>query len=312
MKNFDCTIVVPIYFNQHSIAPLYESFREKVFSKNNLKFQTIFVNDGSKDKSLEILFSIKEKYPDESIKIIDLSRNFGQVSAVFAGYEHANSKCIINISADMQDPPEIMNLMLSEFIDNESPIVIGVRESRDEGFFRRITSYIFYTLMKKLSFDNMPKRGFDYALLSSDVIIELLKSKDANPFWQGQILWTGFDIVQIPYHRKKRHSGTSKWTFSKKLTYLIDGVLGYSFLPLRLISIIGVVIALMGFLYSIVIFISKLFGGIPVEGWAPIMITILLLSGTQMIMLGVIGEYLWRTLSQTRNRKAYIVKKVYE
>lgn len=312
MKNFDCTIVVPIYFNQHSIAPLYESFREKVFSKNNLKFQTIFVNDGSKDKSLEILFSIKEKYPDESIKIIDLSRNFGQVSAVFAGYEHANSKCIINISADMQDPPEIMNLMLSEFIDNESPIVIGVRESRDEGFFRRITSYIFYTLMKKLSFDNMPKGGFDYALLSSDVITELLKSKDANPFWQGQILWTGFDIVQIPYHRKKRHSGTSKWTFSKKLTYLIDGVLGYSFLPLRLISIIGVVIALMGFLYSIVIFISKLIGGIPVEGWAPIMITILLLSGTQMIMLGVIGEYLWRTLSQTRNRKAYIVKKVYE
>ena len=312
MKNFDCTIVVPIYFNQHSIAPLYESFREKVFSKNNLKFQTIFVNDGSKDKSLDILFSIKEKYPDESIKIIDLSRNFGQVSAVFAGYEHANSKCIINISADMQDPPEIMNLMLSEFIDNESPIVIGVRESRDEGFFRRITSYIFYTLMKKLSFDNMPKGGFDYALLSSDVITELLKSKDANPFWQGQILWTGFDIVQIPYHRKKRHSGTSKWTFSKKLTYLIDGVLGYSFLPLRLISIIGVVIALMGFLYSIVIFISKLFGGIPVEGWAPIMITILLLSGTQMIMLGVIGEYLWRTLSQTRNRKAYIVKKVYE
>ncbi len=313
MNSFHCAIIVPVYFNQESIEPLYSSFQEKVFEKNkDLNFETIFVNDGSKDQSLDKLIALKKKHPDDNIKIIDLSRNFGQVSAIYAGYENTESKCVINISADMQDPSELMCDMLNEYFNNGTPIVIGNRASREEGVFRRFTSKIFYYLMRKMSFENMPRGGFDYVLLGSEVKNELLKTKDANPFWQGQILWTGFDIKLMPYHRLKRHSGDSKWTFSKKLTYLIDGVLGYSFLPLRLISLIGIIVALLGFCYALLILVLKVLGGIPIEGWAPTMIIILLLSGGQMIMLGVIGEYLWRNLSQTRNRSPYIIKKIYE
>ncbi|MFA5410234.1 MAG: glycosyltransferase, partial [Candidatus Omnitrophota bacterium] len=137
------------------------------------------------------------------------------------------------------------------------------------------------------------------------------EGREANPFLQGQILWTGYKIKFLPYKRKKREIGESKWTFSKKVTYLIDGVMGYSYLPLRMMSFIGMIVAFAGFLYAIVVLIARIIGNIPAKGWAPLMIVILVLSGIQMLMLGIIGEYLWRTLNQVRRRQNYIIEKIY-
>jgi dolichol-phosphate mannosyltransferase len=163
--------------------------------------------------------------------------------------------------------------------------------------------------MQKLSFSNMPIGGFDYALLSKEVIKVILANKETNPFWQGQILWSGFPIKFIPYIRRERAEGKSRWTFGKKIKYLIDGVLAYSFFPLRAISVLGGILFLMGVVYSIIIVFQYYWGNVPFKGWAPIMILILLLFGIVLLMLGIIGEYLWRVLDQVRGRAGYIIEK---
>jgi dolichol-phosphate mannosyltransferase len=205
-----------------------------------------------------------------------------------------------------------MNDMLKAHFEEGYEIVAGERSGRDESAYRIVTSRIFYALMRKLSFPNLPRGGFDYVLLSRRVVNLLLKNREAHAFFQGQILWTGFRPKFIPYFRKEREVGISRWSFGRKLTYLIDGTMGYSFFPIRFISIMGVLFAFLGFLYAVLIFVLKLFGGIPVTGWAPLMIVILVMGGFQMLMLGVIGEYLWRALAQVRNRDPYVIETVYE
>ncbi|NIM15418.1 MAG: glycosyltransferase [Candidatus Aminicenantes bacterium] len=312
-ESIDYSIVIPVFFNEGTLKKTYHTLRNKVIARNQDKnSEVIFVDDGSGDGSLAELMQLKEEYPEENIKIIKFTRNFGQVSAIRAGYQLAKGKCMINISADLQDPPELINQMLDHFYKNNYEVVVCSRSSRDEPFLKRKTSRLFYGIIKKLSFSNMPVGGFDYVLISNKVKKIILDRPEANPFWQGQILWPGYEIKFIPYKRSKREVGKSRWTFSKKVKYLIDGVMSYSYLPLRLISIVGMLLALGGFLYALIIFFAKIFGGIPAVGWAPLMIVILILSGIQMLMLGVIGEYLWRTLDQVRNRPPYIIEKIYD
>jgi len=219
---------------------------------------------------------------------------------------------MICISADMQDPPELINDMLKAHFEDNFEIVAGIRYSRDESFYRRSTSKLFYSFIKKLSFSNMPSGGFDYFLISRKVSEIVLKYQEANSFFQGQLLWTGFNIKFIPYKRLKRRNGKSRWTYGKKIKMLIDSVLAYSYAPLRMMSILGSIIAILGFLYAIFLIIVKLMGADLIPGWAPIVILIVVLSGIQMLMLGIIGEYLWRTLDQVRNRPTYVIEEVYD
>jgi len=311
-SEISCSIVVPVFCNELNIEPTFNKINDVVIKKNpHLKFEIIFVDDGSYDNSLEKLIELKSAHGG-LIKIIKFTRNFGQVNAIYAGYSKAKGKCIVNISADLQDSPELINEMFKYHFEENYPIVICTRSDRDESFARRTTSKMFYAAMRKLSFSNMPAGGFDFLLIDQKVKSLLLSNMEANAFWQGQILWTGYKVKFIPYTRQKREIGESKWTFSKKLKYLIDGVLGYSFLPIRLMSILGLLISLSGFIYSIFIVIAKFTGNVPFQGWAPLMILVLLLSGFQMLMLGVIGEYLWRTLDEVRRRQAYVIESFYD
>jgi polyisoprenyl-phosphate glycosyltransferase len=309
----DCySIVVPVYNNQGSLIKLAEILKEKVFSQFQDKtFELIMVDDGSGDESLKELFEIRNNHIP-GIKIIKLTRNFGQLAAILAGYSKATGKCVINISADLQDPPELISEMIQYFENEKYEIVICTRIGRDENFIRRFTSKVFYNLIKSLSFKNMPKGGFDFVLLSDKAKNILLDSQEVNPFWQGQILWTGLKTKYIPYFRLQRPFGKSTWTFGKKLKMLIDGVMSYSYLPIRLMTVMGFLIALIGFIYAIFIVIAKIFGNVPFAGWAPIMVLILVLSGIQMLMLGIIGEYLWRTLDQVRKRPHFIIETIIE
>lgn len=315
MKNaqkIDYSIVIPVFCNQGTLKKTHKVIQDEIIQYNKSKsYELIFIDDGSYDSSFEELIQLKKQYP-ENIKIIKFTRNFGQISAILAGYQYTRGKCIINISADLQEPPELVNEMLNYHYKDNYDIVIGTRDSRDESFFRSKTSNIFYRIIKKLIFPNMPKGGFDSVLISDKVKKVVLNENDSNPFWQGQILWTGYKIKFIPYKRKKREVGKSKWTFSKKLKYLIDGVMSYSYFPLRTMSITGLIISLLGFIYAVVIVFARIFGKVQIYGWAPIMILILVLSGIQMLMIGVIGEYLWRTLDQVRNRQKYIIEEIYD
>jgi dolichol-phosphate mannosyltransferase len=307
----DYSIIIPVYFNQGALSITMQSILDEVINKNpNLCSEVIFVEDGSEDNSFQELCELHAKYP-EYVKIIKLTRNFGQLSAILAGLTYACGKCSIFMSADNQDPASLVNDMLEAHFKDNYDIVICTRESRDESLFRTWTSKIFYMTIRKLSFPNMPAGGFDYVLLSRRVVKTLLRNREATGFLQAQILWTGYKTKLIGYHRRQRQIGKSRWTFAKKLTYLLDGVISYSFLPIRLMSAIGLIVAILGFLYAAIIFVTKLVWGLPIQGWAPIMIVLLVLGGLQMVMLGIIGEYLWRVLAETRDREPFVIDSVY-
>jgi dolichol-phosphate mannosyltransferase len=280
----DCSIVIPVYFNEGSLAHTYAALKEEVFEPNEETFETIFVDDGSGDDSLAELLNLKES-------------EIGRIRVVKL--------------ADGQDSPKLINRMLAEF-KGGAEIVIAARADREESRFRLLTSRIFYKLMRRLSFQNMPEGGFDFFLLGRRPLDVINRNQEAHPFLQGQVLWTGYRTKFFEYTRQARAVGKSRWSFGKKLTYLLDGVMSYSFLPIRLMSFAGGLVALSGFLYALVILIDRLVHGNPTTGWAPLMIVLLVVSGLQLLMLGLIGEYLWRTLAQGRGREPYVIDQIYE
>lgn len=307
MSGADYSIVIPVYFNEESLEETFDALYHKVALANPLrKTQFVFVDDGSADCSLQLLLKFRENHP-ELVHVIRLTRNFGQVPAIMAGLRAATGNSVVVISADGQDPPEVIAEMLT-FREAGHEVIIACREGRDEGFYRRTTSRFFYWLMKRLTFPNMPPGGFDFVCLGRKAVDMLLRNGESHPFFQGQVLWLGLRPQFIGYTRRARARGISRWTFSKKITYLLDGVLSYSYLPLRVMSLTGFFFSCLGFLYALLILMLKLLNDIPVEGWAPLMIVVLVLGGIQMLMMGFIGEYLWRVLAQSRNRELYLVE----
>lgn len=307
-----CSVVVPVYFNEGSLVTTMASLENDAIRNHpELAWEVIFVDDGSGDGSLKELLTIREKSP-RLVKVIKLTRNFGQPSARLAGLTYASGQCVVTMSADGQDPAALINKMLQAHFEEGYEIVVCTRQGRDESMFRVLTSRVFYRLMRSLSFDNMPVGGFDFVLLGRRALEVLLRNQDAYPFFQGQLLWTGFRTKFIEYRRQERKVGRSRWTFGKKVTLLIDGVMNYSYFPIRLMSGWGIVSSVLGFGYAAWIFFRRLVWGHPIQGWAPLMIVTLVLGGLQMLMLGVIGEYLWRTLAQVRHRDPYLVEAVFD
>lgn len=311
VKPVDYSIVIPVYFNEGALTATLESIRREVIACNpELHGEVIFVDDGSGDGSFDELMQLRDQDP-ETIRVVKLSRNFGQVNAIMAGLSLARGKCAVTLSADGQDPAALINRMLRSYFDEGVEIVMCTRQGRDESWYRVLTSRVFYALMRRLSFPDMPSGGFDFVLLGQRALAVLLSNPEAHPFFQGQILWMGFRTKSIGYRRLERRVGKSRWTFGKKLTYLIDGTVSYSFLPIRLASGVGILVALLGFLYAAIVFISKIVWGNPVQGWAPLMMVLLVMGGFQMLMLGLIGEYLWRTLNEARRRPRYVIEAVF-
>jgi len=306
----DFSIVIPVYFNEGSLSATMDKIKSEVLARHAWNCEVIYVDDGSGDGSLNELLGMCRANPG-LVKVVKFTRNFGQVQALMAGYNLARGKCVISLSADGQDPVSLINDMLKAHFEERCEIVICAREGRDESAYRIWTSRLFYALMRVLGFGNMPPGGFDYVLLGRKAVDAILRNREAHPFWQGQILWTGFKPKIIPYHRLQRTTGKSRWSFGRKLTYLLDGILSYSFVPIRLMSLAGIAVAFSGFLYAALILILRLLGGIPVQGWAPLMIIVLLLGGFQMLMLGIIGEYVWRTLAQSRQRAPYVIEEIF-
>ncbi len=306
----DYSIVIPVYFNEGSLHSTMEAIHAEVVAKNpDLTHEVIFVDDGSGDNSFSELIEIHKKYPGE-VRVIKLTRNFGQPSARLAGLAHARGRCLISTAADEQNPTALMNSMLSAHFDEHYEVVICVRTHRDESWYRTLTSRFFFSLMRRLSFPNMPVEGFDYVLLGRKAIDAILRNQEAHAYFQGQILWSGFEPKFLEYRRLERRVGRSRWTFGKKITLLVDGTLGYSFLPIRLMSLVGIGISFLAFAYAAFVIFRKLYWGTKVLGWATLTIAILGIGGVQILMLGIIGEYLWRSLAQSRNRDAYVVEQI--
>jgi dolichol-phosphate mannosyltransferase len=267
-------------------------------------FEIILVNDGSDDGSWEEITNLCSRF--ENIRGLSFSRNFGQVPAIIAGSRHCDGDAAIIMSVDLQDPV----ILIEEMIDHwqkENEIVICHRMDREDSAFARITSFFFYKFIK-ISNPNIPKGGFDFVLLDRKALDVFAKIDERNRFFQGDILWMGFNVKFIPYKRLKRTIGKSQWSFSKKLKYFIDGSLNTSYLLIRSMSVIGIITALLGFLYALFVVYLRIINDVPFKGYAPILILLLVIGGMIMIMLGIIGEYLWRIYDEARNRPIYLIK----
>ncbi len=305
MNDLKVSFIIPVYNNEGSIELTYNDLQQVIEEKlPGHSFEVVFVNDGSADGSLEEIKALKKMH--ENVRFLSFSRNFGQVPAIIAGAKISKGDMAVIMSADRQDPVSLIEKMVQEWkVGNK--IVIGTREDREDRFFDKLTSNIFYSLIN-LGNKKIPRGGFDFVLLDRAALDEFNKINERNRFFQGDILWLGFSVKFLPYKRLERKIGKSQWSFSKKLKYFIDGLINTSYFPIRLFSLLGFFTSFSGFIYAIVILFNFCFNNIPFKGWAPIMMLILLIGGMIMIMLGIIGEYIWRIYDEVRNRSVYIVE----
>ena len=305
------SVVIPIYFNEDNIPVTWQALdRTLADLPPDVDWEVVFVDDGSGDGSYARLLELQAAAPDR-VRVVKLTRNFGQVAAILAGFAHAAGDCCVVMSADLQDPPELILEMVETWRHGERRIVIATREHREDSAIARVTSRFFYRLMRRYAIPNMPSRGFDFFLVDRVVLDIINEMDERNPFLQGLVLWTGFEPAIIPYTRRRREIGRSRWTTARKIRYFIDGFVSYTHMPIRLITTIGLVVSGLSFAYALLIVVLRLVWGLPVEGFAPIMVTILGLGGVQLVMLGVIGEYLLRNSDDSRGRPSFVVEKVH-
>lgn len=301
------SVIIPVYFNEYNLDPLYHKLSQVLVNNTSFDYEIIFVDDGSTDSSYKEMRKLREK--DRKIKIIKLSRNFGAHTAMLAGLDNCSGDCATVLSADLQDPPDIIQEMFDKYQQGKE-IVLAVRKDREESVKQKVFSNLYYFLMRKFALKNMPEGGFDCFLIDRKVIDVILSMKEKNSSLMGQVLWCGFEAEHIYYIRKEREIGVSRWTLSKKIKLFIDSFMAFSYVPIRLMSTLGIFLSIVSFIFALVVFIQKIRGEIVVEGWTTLMIVFLLVSGIQMILLGVIGEYLWRSLDESRKRPNYIIDKM--
>ncbi len=300
------SFVVAVYHNEGAISKTYEKVRH-VFASDLPAddFEMVFVDDGSKDGSLKEILSLHATDP-RRVKAITFTRNFGQMAAMLAGFKEATGDAVINISADMQDPAELIPQMVASW-QGGAEIVICHRTDRDDSFAAKITSKVAYSILR-MALPQIPPGGFDFVLMDRKVMDAFNAIDVRHRFFQGDLLWTGYRTSLIPYKRLERKIGKSQYTFGKKLKNFLDAVLDTSYLPIRFMSLAGLFTSGFGLIYSLSIIYSWAQGGTPFNGWAPLMIMVLMLSGMIMVMLGVIGEYVWRINEEVRKRPNYVVR----
>jgi glycosyltransferase involved in cell wall biosynthesis len=304
------SLVIPVYHNEENIPVTWQALADTLARlPAEYTYEVVFVDDGSGDRSYDKLVEVFRAMP-ERVRVVKLTRNFGQVSAILAGFRVARGDCCVVMSADLQDPPELILEMVERWKSGATKIVLATRTEREDGFLARLTSRTFYRLMRRFAIPNMPEGGFDFFLVDRRVVHLINRFEEKNAFIQGNVLWTGFKPEVIGYKRRKRELGRSRWNLSRKLTYFVDGFVSYTLAPIRFITAFGLVVSMLSFAYAIVIFVLRLLFLIPVQGWAPTMICILMLSGVQLVMLGIIGEYLWRNLYETRRRPNFVIESV--
>lgn len=303
------SIIIPCYFNEGNIPVTGRVLNEneKRFPKGT-RFEYIFVDDGSKDHTFARLLKLYKKHPAKII-VVKLSRNFGSNNASLAGLSVASGDCTVLLAADLQDPPELIPRMFG-YWQKGTKLVIANRTGRRDGLAKGLLSHLFHSLMRRVIFPQAPSGGFDLCLFDKQLRMDILQLKEKNFFLPYLLIWLGYDYVTIPYVRRKRAIGRSRWTVGKRIKTFIDSFVSFTYVPLRVITLCGFVLSVVALVYAIAVIYARLTSHIPVEGWTSLVIILLFVSSFQMIALGIIGEYLWRTLDAARSRPPYIIEKI--
>ena len=300
------SIVVPVYYNSDTLELLYQDMKEKILGKIG-DYELVFTDDGSGDNSWEIMNSIRER--DPNVKCVKLSRNFGEHAALLAGLSQCSGDCAVTKQADLQEDSSII-LEMYESWKKGNKVVLAVRSDREDPFLTKLCASIYYSIIHRFVDKNMPVGGCDCYLIDRKVIkvLELLDEKNSS--LTLQVLWAGFKCDRIYFHRSEREVGVSRWTFSKKLKLAMDSMLSFSYAPIRFMSMLGGIFSGIALLWICYIIWEALCIGEPVQGWASLMCLVLFSSGLIIMMLGMIGEYVWRSLDASRNRPPFIIDEV--
>lgn len=298
------SIVVPVYNEQETIPALYERVK-KVIDTLDTSCEVVVVDDGSADGSLDLLKAMHRK--DPRFKIVSFSRNFGHQVAISAGIDHAEGDAVMIIDGDLQDPPEVLPHFIEKWKEGYD-VVYAVRTKRKENIFKRAAYAIFYRLLKRLSYLDIPLDSGDFCLLDKRVVQAMRKLPERLRFVRGLRTWVGFRQVGLPYERERRFAGSPKYTFTKLLGLAYDGIFSISTTPLRLAVYSGFGLAALAFIGGLLVIYDKLVYGIAIVGWASTIVIITFLGGVTLSTLGMIGEYVSRIYEEVKSRPLYVVK----
>jgi len=302
------SIVVPVHNEAVNIDAFFARLIP-VLEKQAAPYEIICVNDGSVDDSLARLLKLRERLP--TLKIVNLSRNFGKDIALSAGIDHAAGDAVIPIDADLQDPPELISEMVAKWHEGFD-VVYGQRTSREsDAIGKQITARMFYLTMERLTEVAMPRDAGDFRLIDRRVVDVLKKLPERSRFMKGLFAWVGFRQAAVPYARATRYGGDTNWSYWRLWNFAIDGITSFSSSPLKIWSYVGLVISALSFLYALFLATLVLIHGIDVPGYASLMVVVLFLGGIQLITLGIIGEYIGRVYNEVKGRPLYLVSDLY-
>jgi len=301
------SIVAPAYNEAENIDEFYSRILEST-KDLNLDIEIIYVNDGSLDKTIDVIY--KQKENNDHITAIDLSRNFGKEIALTAGLDYSSGDAVVVIDTDLQDPPELIPKLVENW--NDGYDVVNAKRIKREGesSLKKITSYIYYRVLFRLSDISIPKDIGDFRLLDRKALDALLKLREKHRYMKGLFVWVGFKQKEIEYEREARFKGKTKLNLLSLFNLAFDGLTSFSIMPLRLASIIGFLSAVTGFLYGATIVIKTMFFHEPVAGFTSLVVLITFFGGIQLLSIGIIGEYIGRIFNETKNRPLYIVKNI--
>ncbi len=302
-----CSIVVPVFNEELVVNESYKRLKE-VMESSGVSYEIIFINDGSRDKTVSIINKICEV--DKTVRLIDFSRNFGHQVAITAGMDFSSGECVIVIDADLQDPPEVMLEMLEKWRKGYD-VVYGKRvKRRGETVFKKATAMFFYRFLKIMTDVDIPVDAGDFRLIDRKVCDALKKVHEKNRFVRGLISWMGFKQTSVEFERQPRYAGVTKYPLKKMVKFAFDAITSFSYKPLKIASYAGILLSFFSFIYLVYVLYLRLFTARTVPGWTSTLAVSLLFNGIILMMLGIIGEYIGRIYDEAKNRPLYIIREM--
>ncbi len=300
------SFIIPAYNEESNLNALYARLNEVSKSLPDQSFEFVIVDDGSTDNTNKILSDLRMR--DHRVEAIRFARNCGSHAGLAAGLRYCRGDAAVILAADLQDPPELVTNLVEKW-QGGFKIVWAVRKKREgEPKINLFFSRLYYALMNRLTHVQLPPMGSDMFLIDRAVIEAFKQTYEKNTSIFMLISWLGFAQGYVEYVKQSRKAGASKWNFSKRFKLFVDSVVSFSYAPLRIMSLIGIIVALLGFVFGVDVLLNGLFGH-PIQGYTSLMIVVLILGGFQMMMLGMLGEYLWRTFEESRKRPLYVIEK---
>ncbi|WP_454844434.1 glycosyltransferase family 2 protein [Priestia megaterium] len=303
------SIVVPVYNEEEVIHVTYRRLTE-VMRSTKEAYELLFVNDGSKDRTAEIIKEYSEQ--DPAVVLLDFARNFGHQIAITAGMDYARGEAVVVIDADLQDPPELILEMIEKWKQGFDVVYAKRTKRKGETYFKKQTAAMFYRFLRAMTDIDIPLDTGDFRLLDRKVCNQMNSIQEKNRFVRGLVSWVGFKQIAVEYERDERLAGESKYPLKKMLKLSMDGITSFSYKPLKLASYAGVTLSGIGFIYLLVVMYLKLFTDSTITGWSSLIVIQLFFSGIILIILGMIGEYIGRIYDETKNRPLYIVREKYQ